>query len=325
MFTLTSCVWTGWQDFVDTDDDIDLEIHRYDRLVDEFVSLNSYTALERMHAEYPEETMLLIEDVLNLGNIQEPRIENKLRTYCMNPAVQTLLRDVHDSFPNLDALTERMNEAFTELRKADPNFKVPKVYAQISALNQSIVVGDSVLGISLDKYLGADYPLYKRYYYDFQRRSLSPERILPDALSFYLMSEYAPSGEEGETALVRIMFIAKIHWIVAQITGESSMMKEVGFDEKRVKWCTEHENEIRSWLVDSRVLESRELNTMYVLLHARENTPALGEDSADQIGVWVGVRALELFLQKNPDLTIADLLFRHDYAEMFRQSGYLSL
>lgn len=310
---------------MDIDDEKELVIHRYDRLVDEFVSLNSYTALERMHADYPEETTLLLEDVLTLGSVQDPEIENKLRAYCMNPAVQTLLKDVHDSFPNLDALTKQMNAAFIELKKADPQFRVPKVYAQISALNQSIVVGDSVLGISLDKYLGADYPLYKQYYYSFQRRSLCRERILPDALFYYLISEYPRPKEEGSTALTTIMFFAKTNWIVAQITGEEDLLKEVGFDADRAQWCSEHEDEIRRWLIESRILESQELNTRHMLFQARENTPGLGEGSSDQIGLWIGVRVMELFLEQNPDVTVADMLFRTDYNEMFRQSGYLTL
>ena len=52
--------------------------------------------------------------------------------------------------------------------------------------NQSVVVGDSILGFSIDKYMGADYPLYKRFYYDYQCRSMEPDRIVPDCFTCYV-------------------------------------------------------------------------------------------------------------------------------------------
>ena len=45
---------------------------------------------------------------------------------------------------------------------------IPMIYTQISAFNESIVLSDSVLGISLDKYMGEDYPLYKRFFFKFR-------------------------------------------------------------------------------------------------------------------------------------------------------------
>lgn len=44
------------------------------------------------------------------------------------------------------------------MKKEVPALFVPHFYAQIAALNQSVVVGDSILGFSIDKYMGADYP-----------------------------------------------------------------------------------------------------------------------------------------------------------------------
>jgi hypothetical protein len=49
-----------------------------------------------------------------------------------------------------------------------PGIVVPRIYTQIGSLDQSIVVDDSILGISLDKYLGADHPVYLRYGYTEQ-------------------------------------------------------------------------------------------------------------------------------------------------------------
>ena len=94
---------------------------------------------------------------------------------------------------------------------------MPKVYTQISALDQSIVVGNGTIGISLDKYLGPDYPLYARYYSPSQRKQMSREYILPDCLTFYLMSIYPLQRFETRPQLERDLHIGKIQWIVNQV------------------------------------------------------------------------------------------------------------
>lgn len=90
---------------------------------------------------------------------------------------------------------------------------IPMIYTQISAFNESIVLSDSVLGISLDKYMGEDYPLYKRFYYNYQRRTMRPDRIVPDCLVFYLMSQYPFPMDYSRTLLDVMMHYGKsIMW-----------------------------------------------------------------------------------------------------------------
>lgn len=60
-------------------------------------------------------------------------------------------------------IEKKLTKGFKQLKKEVPSLPVPHFYAQLSALNQSVVVGDSIVGFSIDKYMGADYPLYKRF------------------------------------------------------------------------------------------------------------------------------------------------------------------
>ena len=91
------------------------------------------------------------------------------------------------------------------------------IYTQISAFNESIVLSDSVLGISLDKYMGEDYPLYKRFYYNYQRRTMRPDRIVPDCLVFYLMSQYPFPMDYSRTLLDVMMHYGKINYVVQHL------------------------------------------------------------------------------------------------------------
>ena len=105
------------------------------------------------------------------------------------------------------------SSSLTFYKKYLPEMPIPFVYAQLSALDQSIVIGDKTIGISLDKYLGKDYPLYEKYYLPSQRESMSREYIVPECLNFYLLSLYPMSDFEERSQLERDLHIGKIMWV----------------------------------------------------------------------------------------------------------------
>lgn len=147
---------------------MDVEVFRYDRLQYEAAVLNSLLAWQRMSTEWSHATRLLIEDVLELGSVDQPDINERMCTYFSDSILVCLMEDADSVFRDMSQIEKDLSEGFRTLKKELPSLPVPRVYSQISALNQSVVVADSLLGFSLDKYMGADYPLYKRYYYSYQ-------------------------------------------------------------------------------------------------------------------------------------------------------------
>lgn len=54
-----------------------IEIQRYDRLESRYLTTGDFSALQQMNIEYPMETRTLIEDVLRLGEVNDPGINSK--------------------------------------------------------------------------------------------------------------------------------------------------------------------------------------------------------------------------------------------------------
>ena len=162
-----------------------LHIARFDRVLDEYVSLGSYTALHQMNTEYPRQTKLLIEDVLKLGKVDDPDIEKHLRYFYLDSTVQVLLDEVHHQYSDLSDIERSLQTRLEQLKKRYPNYHRPAVYAQISCLNQSVVVADTLIGISLDKYLGADFSIYHQYYSEEQCQEMVRSAIVDDVIAAY--------------------------------------------------------------------------------------------------------------------------------------------
>ena len=196
----------------------EVRVDRFDRVLDEYVSLGSYSALQKMNTRSPQQTKLLIEDVLDIGHVEEADVEQRLRYFYLDSTVQLLLEEVHRQYADMSDIEMDLTQAFERMKKEDPNFPVPHVYAQVSCLRQSIVVGDTLIGISLDKYLGADYPPYQEYFHANQLESMTRENIVADALTFYLLYTYvSPVSPKIGSSVPQ--YIARVHWVVAHILG----------------------------------------------------------------------------------------------------------
>lgn len=190
-----------------------IEVCRYDRLESQYLTTGDFSALQQMNTDYPMETRTLLEDVLRIGEVNDPQINHKFLAFYQDSTLQTIISDAESQYANMDDINKSFNAAFSRLKVHLPDIPIPQIYAQIGALDQSIVIGNHTIGISLDKYLGEDYPLYKKYYYPSQLKTMTREFIVPDCLNFYLLSLYPMHDFESKSQLERDLHIGKIMWV----------------------------------------------------------------------------------------------------------------
>lgn len=197
----------------------DIEVQRYDRLESRYLTTSDFSALQTMNTEYPVETRTLVEKVLQIGEVNDPEISDKFLKFYQDSVLLVLVSDIEAEYANMDDLNNQFNASFDKLKKWIPNIPVPRVYAQIGALDQSVIIGDRSIGICLDKYMGEKYPLYQKFYSYQQRVSMTRSYIVPDCLSFYLLSLYPMDGYDNRTQIEKDLHMGKVMWVVNKSLG----------------------------------------------------------------------------------------------------------
>lgn len=190
-----------------------IEVCRYDRLESQYLTTGDFSALQQMSTDYPIETRTLLEDILHIGEVNDPQINHKFLKFFQDSTLQTIISDAESQYANMDDINAQLNNAFDKLKQYIPSIPIPLIYAQIGALDQSIIIGNQTIGISLDKYLGENYSLYKKYYSSTQRKTMSRKNIVPDCLSFYLLSLYPMNDFEARPQLEKDLHFGKIMWV----------------------------------------------------------------------------------------------------------------
>lgn len=214
------------------------EVLRYDRLESRYLTTGDFSALQQMNIDYPMETRTLIEDVLCLGEVNDPAINSKFLKFYQDTILQSIVADAEAQYANMDDINMQFRKAFKRLGKMCPSLGLPRIYAQIGALDQSIVVGNNTVGISLDKYLGSDYPLYERYYDETKRATMKREYIVPDALCFYLLSVFPLKNHDTCSQYERDIHMGKIMWVVNRVVERNFFQtKFVRIVDAKMKEC----------------------------------------------------------------------------------------
>ena len=185
------CVSCEWQFRTSDEGDDTIVVDRYDRIQSLYLTTGDFSALQQMNTSYPMQTRTLIEDVLHIGKVNDQQINTKFLRFYQDSTLQALISEAEQQYANMDDINSELTKAFTYLRKNIPNMELPEVYAQIGSLDQSIIVGNNTIGICLDKYLGSDYPLYKRAEYGYSAHHYEKSRTDNSRRAGYLL---CPAG-----------------------------------------------------------------------------------------------------------------------------------
>jgi len=300
-----------------------VEVFRYDKLQNQYVTYNSFLALQKMNTDYQCITRDLVERVLQLGSVDDDRINLKLKNFYEDSTLVKLFTDVELKYTNMDDLNEGFAHAFCRLKKECPQMKVPLIYSQMSALHESVVADDSILGISLDKYMGADYPLYRKFFYDYQRRSMTRDRILPDAILFYLMDHFPQKHTKVKHTLLEVMLRVGIYnYVTADLLRYKNPTDVLGFDSHERKWHEENESIVWAYMHHHGQLQSKDSTVLKNYMMPAPYTVYFGKKSPMLLGQWIGLRIVEAYMKSHENITIATLLETKDLNRIAAEANY---
>ena len=103
--------------------------------------------------------------VINTGDINEISFGDFLLRFCSDKQNNDVYSMTMKRFPDIKQIEAGLQDAFSHYLYYFPEKNVPAVFTCITGFNNSIITGDSVLGIGLDRYLGADCEYYPRLEY----------------------------------------------------------------------------------------------------------------------------------------------------------------
>jgi hypothetical protein len=249
--------------------------------------------------------------VINTGDINESSFGDFLVRYCTDKQNNEVYNLVSKKFPDVKSIENDLNNAFRNYIYYFPERKAPGVFTCITGFNNSIIAGDSVLGISLDRYLGADceyYPMLEIYKYIAAR--MTPENIVPDCIYGWGSSDWVldSMNYSSDNVLTEIIHYGKLKYFEKCMLPELRDDLLFGFNADQMKFCGNNENQMWTYLVEHDLLFSTDQFTIRKITGEAPFTSFFTSESPGRAGIWIGFRIVESYMIKNPGVSLKDLM-----------------
>ena len=156
-----------------------LHINRFDKDLFRLIDTEDTTLQPELIKQYPEMLDIIGKGILNLQTIETPGFFEKMRNYYSEPTLKGLYRDAITQYDSVEDIEKSLGYGFAYLKENFPSMQIPAIYMHVSGFNQNVLVGDSLLSLSIDKYMGKDYPLYQDFFYDLRGKNQIPALASP--------------------------------------------------------------------------------------------------------------------------------------------------
>jgi len=304
--------------------DIDLTVTRMEKELFEVNPANLIDILEELKIS-DGEFLRILSFVINIGDTVDADWNSNMLRFVTDRQNVEVYRSVADAFGDISGLDPEMQLAWKHYRYYFPNNQIPRVYTCVSGFNNSIIVGENVIGVSLDRYLGADNKYYPMLgIYNYQRRSMIPEKIVPDCMYGWAASSWEiPVQSEGSNKLLdHILHEGRLLYFSRLMTPELPDSLIFGFTGMQMKFCENNEARMWEYLIEHDLLFSTDPMVIKKLIDDAPFTSYFTNESPGKAANWIGYRIVESYMSKNPKQTLSDLMNLRELNLVLESSKY---
>jgi hypothetical protein len=274
--------------------------------------------------KYSEFLPLFTYKIINIGGPDDPGFPDRLLAFISDFTNYKVSKRVKEVFPDLNRYEQQLSLAFDRYQQEFPQEPIPGIISCITGFNQSIITSDSILAISLDKYLGADDDFYTLLYPpvpEYMRRVMRPERITPDAMQAWILTTF-DFNEERNNLLAGMIYNGRAIYCVKKLLPELPDTLLWGYTDKQLKFCTDNERSMWEYLVENKKLFETDQFALNQYINDAPFTKDFTKNSPGRAVVWLGYRIIESYANRNRELTLKDIMMETDYQKILNSSRY---
>src|SRR6476660_1863590 len=296
-----------------------------DRFEKDFFALDTnqlYPSMLKLAKKYPGFLPDFLTNIMGLPPISDTS------TMAL-AAIKGFLKDyrpVYDSaqrtFRSTDDLESELTLALKHIRYYFPEYKLPTrvttFIGPMDALFQGSLAGygdaitQSGLAIVLQLHMGANYSLYtsemgQSLYPRYISRRFTPQTIPVNCVKNVIDDLY-PDNSASKTLVEQMVEKGKRMYLLDRFMPGTPDTLKTGYTAAQLKGCKENEGLIWNFFLTNSLVYNNDTSIIKSYIGDAPNTAELGEGSPGYIGLFVGWKIVEKFMEKNPDMKLQQLM-----------------
>jgi hypothetical protein len=259
--------------------------------------------------------------VINIGKTSDPEFPKYLKSFITDRYMFLTYKKVMEVYPNFESQTQEIEDAFQKYHEIFPQKAIPHVFTLISGYNKSFITADTILGISLDKYLGQNCEYYDNLGLPFYQRRLMTKEYLPtDALRGWCYSEFL-YNDSAENVLTNLLYEGKIIYLMKELFPEKNDTIIFGYSAKHMEWVKQNIEPMWTFLIERKLVFSTDYMTINKLISPAPFTALFNSESPGRAAVYVGYRIIDSYMRNNK-VSIPQLLADENYQRILENSKF---
>ncbi|MDR1056308.1 MAG: hypothetical protein LBL90_10940 [Prevotellaceae bacterium] len=305
--------------------DLNLNLIRFDK---DLFSISTDTAeikkiLPKFRQKYGSFFELYNQNIVNIGNSFSEMYPVYLHIFLTNKTVKTAWQKANAIFNNDTELRKGLTDAFKHFKYYFPNRLVPEIYTYISGFGDSMVLADSLVGISMEKYIGANDEVYDMLAIPrYMSRKMYKEKIPSDCVTAWAIGEFPLTDNGGNNLISRMIYEGKLLYFAKKMIPSQEDTITFGFTKEQLKWCKDNEKNMWAFLIEQKLLFSTDHVMLVKMTGDAPFSQLFPPESPGRACNWIGYHIVDKFMQRNSDISLAQLMEDNNHQRIFEKSKY---
>ena len=264
--------------------------------------------------------------MLGVGSTADTAYYKPLREVLKNESFADLKKSVQNTFSNTTEIETELTQAFKHVRYFYPKQKIPQIISFYSGFTVQTPIGNNYIGVGLDMFLGPGskyYPALRQSIPYYLSRRFNKENITPRVIEGFVREEMFPEPDASKSLLSKMIYNGKVLYFMENVMPEAADSLLIGYTQHQTEWCQTSESSIWAYLLENNLLYETDYMKIQKYLTEAPFTPGMGNgDSAPKLGVWTGWQIVKKYMDKNPDVTLVELMKEQDAQKVLNSSKY---
>ncbi len=237
-----------------------------------------------------------------------------------NKSIDSIYRICNEVFRDFHNEGLQFQNAFQELAKYDKQFKFPVIYTIITGMGNDMLVNDSMVVVGLEFFLAAK-SRYKPQLPLYMLKRYRKEYIVPMAISV-VSSKYNNTDYLDNSLLAEMIYFGKSYYFVEKLIPSLSDTIIAGYENAVLEDVKKNQKLIWAHFIEKKLLfeTKNEVTNRYV--GERPTTFEIGNNCPGRIGRWLGWQIVRAYADRNPKLSLMDIMKEKDAKKILTQSRY---
>ncbi|WP_345249249.1 gliding motility protein [Nibrella saemangeumensis] len=249
---------------------------------------------------------------------------NELYNRINDRELNVLYQQVQTEFSEAKELENQLSEAFTNIKKEFPDFRIPRVTSLVTGfMGPDFVVSDSLIVIGLDYFAGPEskyrpqgpeFPQYilRRYQKDY----------LVPAIVFAISDRFNATDRSDQTLLADMVYYGKGFVFTKAMLPEVADSLIIGYTDQQLTQTYAAQDLVWAHFIDEQLLYQTSPAIKQRYTNERPFTAEIGSKAPGAIGRWLGWRIVGKYHDENPSVSIRELMANTNARQIFQESGY---